>query len=199
MQLLNRRRTMNPKGAVPLPYDAEIDYLESSGGAYINTGIYITQQTEVEIQHQVIAVSSDVSYDITYFSAWQSNSTCAYCFRTGSNSIRTRWGSSSNTDLAVSKNDMITFTVSNGKYVNKNETKNTTKTANIGSSYPASVAFTLFTPTANSPVRIYYAKVGSIDLIPVRVGTTGYMYDRVSKQLFGNAGTGSFTLGPDKT
>lgn len=35
------------------------------------------------------------------------------------------------------------------------------------------------------------------DLIPVRVGTTGYMYDRVTGRFFGNAGTGNFVLGPD--
>lgn len=35
------------------------------------------------------------------------------------------------------------------------------------------------------------------DLIPVRVGDVGYMYDRVSGQLFGNQGTGEFVLGPD--
>lgn len=35
------------------------------------------------------------------------------------------------------------------------------------------------------------------DFIPVRVGQVGYMYDRVSGQLFGNAGTGAFILGPD--
>lgn len=37
------------------------------------------------------------------------------------------------------------------------------------------------------------------DLVPVRVGTTGYMYDLVGKGLYGNVGTGSFTVGPDKT
>jgi CO dehydrogenase/acetyl-CoA synthase alpha subunit len=36
------------------------------------------------------------------------------------------------------------------------------------------------------------------DYIPVRVGTVGYLYDRVSGKLFGNAGTGDFVLGPDK-
>jgi hypothetical protein len=36
------------------------------------------------------------------------------------------------------------------------------------------------------------------DVIPVRKGTTGYLYDKVSKQLFGNAGTGAFTIGQDK-
>ena len=37
------------------------------------------------------------------------------------------------------------------------------------------------------------------DFIPVRVGQVGYMYDLVSASLFGNAGAGSFTLGPDVT
>ena len=43
-----------------------------------------------------------------------------------------------------------------------------------------------------------------IDLIPVRFinelgETEGAMFDRVSGQLFGNAGTGAFIIGPDKT
>ena len=39
-----------------------------------------------------------------------------------------------------------------------------------------------------------------IDLIPVRVGSVGYMYDRVSGKLFGNAAdSGAFIIGPDKT
>jgi len=37
------------------------------------------------------------------------------------------------------------------------------------------------------------------DYIPVRVGQTGYLYDMISGRLFGNAGTGDFVLGPDKT
>ena len=34
-------------------------------------------------------------------------------------------------------------------------------------------------------------------LIPVRKKDVGYMYDRVSGELFGNAGTGAFIIGPD--
>lgn len=36
------------------------------------------------------------------------------------------------------------------------------------------------------------------DFIPVRVGQVGYLYDRVSGQLFGKYGTGDFIVGPDK-
>ena len=52
----------------------------------------------------------------------------------------------------------------------------------------------------------YYFKLVTVegetvlDLIPVRVGSVGYMYDRVSGKLYGNAAdSGAFILGPDKT
>lgn len=68
---------------------------------------------------------------------------------------------------------------------------------------------TIFSHTQNvsydgSNIRLYYFRVkinGEIayDYIPVRSGTTGYLYDRVSKTLLGNAGTGDFILGNDVT
>lgn len=52
--------------------------------------------------------------------------------------------------------------------------------------------------------KVYYLKIYQNDnlvrdFIPVRVGTTGYLYDRVSGQLFENSGSGSFTYGNDVT
>jgi hypothetical protein len=50
-------------------------------------------------------------------------------------------------------------------------------------------------------IRRFYIKnngVMKLDLIPVRVGNVGYLFDKVSMKLFGNSGTGSFVLGPDK-
>ena len=53
--------------------------------------------------------------------------------------------------------------------------------------------------------RIYWLKlydsngVLSRDFVPIRFGSVGYMYDKVSGQLFGNAGTGDFILGNDIT
>lgn len=49
-----------------------------------------------------------------------------------------------------------------------------------------------------SKLRIYsFEVVGRLNLIPVRVGTVGYFYDKISGRLYGNAGSGAFTLGPD--
>lgn len=45
--------------------------------------------------------------------------------------------------------------------------------------------------------KIYISNVLVRDFIPVRVGSVGYLYDRVSKRLFGNKGTGNFVLGQD--
>lgn len=45
--------------------------------------------------------------------------------------------------------------------------------------------------------QIYQGKVLVRDFIPVRVGSTGYMFDCVSLKLFGNKGTGAFVVGPD--
>ena len=52
-------------------------------------------------------------------------------------------------------------------------------------------------------IRMYFCEIydGSTivrSFVPVRVGQVGYLFDRVSGQLFGNAGTGAFTIGPDK-
>lgn len=51
-------------------------------------------------------------------------------------------------------------------------------------------------------IKMYSAKIydGDTlkgDFVPVRIGQVGYMYDKVSGQLFGNAGTGNFILGND--
>ena len=45
--------------------------------------------------------------------------------------------------------------------------------------------------------RIDKAGVTELDLIPVRVGDEGFMYDKVSGRLLGNSGSGRFILGPD--
>ena len=59
------------------------------------------------------------------------------------------------------------------------------------------------TRTGTSMLKIAYFKLKTStgilirDCIPVRIGTIGYMYDRVSGKLFGNDGTGEFELGDD--
>lgn len=55
----------------------------------------------------------------------------------------------------------------------------------------------------NSIAKLYSVKIINSnnevlrDLIPVRRGDVGYLYDKVLGKLFGNAGTGQFILGND--
>ena len=46
--------------------------------------------------------------------------------------------------------------------------------------------------------KIYIDDILLRDLIPIRIGTIGYLYDKISNKIFGNLGTGNFVLGPDK-
>ena len=46
--------------------------------------------------------------------------------------------------------------------------------------------------------KIQSLQLGGLDLIAVRKGQTGYLYDRALGTLLGNAGTGAFTIGPDR-
>ena len=53
-----------------------------------------------------------------------------------------------------------------------------------------------------SHVKVYYFRlmrynVPIMNLIPVRVGSIGYLYDTISKTLFGNLGSGYLGIGPD--
>jgi hypothetical protein len=78
-----------------------------------------------------------------------------------------------------------------------------------GSTYTQSGAYynkrliTLFKANFSGAFKLYAFKIYDEnnvlvrDYIPVRVGDVGYMYDKVSGQLFGNAGTGEFVLGSD--
>ena len=69
---------------------------------------------------------------------------------------------------------------------------------NISSSYTGNTFIYLNTDRVKFyKLKLYDSNGVLFDGIPVRVGNVGYMYDKVSGQLFGNAGTGSFILGPD--
>ena len=65
--LLNRRRYMG--GAKGLPYDAEVEYLESTGTAYIDTGITPTLSYSVEMEFYLVSPLSSESASATMFGA----------------------------------------------------------------------------------------------------------------------------------
>ena len=175
-----------------LPYDAEIEYLESTGTQYINSGL--KSSVNVFVFDTVLTTKSQ-SY---LFGATQgfNVSTIDRVYRATASCIS---NVSSDFDTPVHiiltsdpKNNSITLVIDNSTFIGNY------------TSWRYNNPILLFGIVNNLSVSkiykiaIYINGVLVRDYIPVRVGTTGYLYDKVSGQLFGNAGTGSFILGPDK-
>lgn len=197
----------------PLPYDAEIEYLQSSGTQYIDTGVYGYMNHTYELSFQQITTArmvtwgargqqSYIGYNMTF--TWADDGATKWCVRWESTETRQRY-----VVLDVLDTNKHTINCSKGRVYFDDSYKGTSAGNNddfilehnvyLFCSNNAGVA----NPT--SLVKIYSYKDidenGNLvrDFIPVRVGQVGYMYDKVSGQLFGNAGTGNFVLGNDIT
>lgn len=193
----------------PLPYDAEIEFLESTGTQYINTGFTNVGGCEIEVEYATTANSSGNT--VAYGSRTNANTnTCASFSNDSTIILDFQKTDTNNNRISISIGQLgdrvkTVGTLSHGEiYVNGQ--LSISKNRKSSASFTLAQPLTLFklnnTTWALSPLRLYHFKITKdsaalIDMIPVRVGTTGYMYDKVSKTLFGNAGTGDFVLGND--
>lgn len=187
-----------------LPYDAEAEYLESTGTQWIDTGYASTATTKLEIDLMFTGSKTQ-----QFGSGRSASGVWAILFGYYQSHIAF-WGGV--TQLTRSSNyttnELVTcgFSVPDQTYwIGGNAISDTT----IGTPTTTVQTFALFASknadnTFASPctMRVYSCKIwdnGVLvrDYIPVRKGTVGYLYDRVSGKLFGNAGTGDFVLGPD--
>lgn len=182
-------------------FDSEIEYLESSGTQYINTNVFPNQDTSIEL-----SMYANNSAQQDFFGA--SGDLNAYVY--GAYNGASKFYDNYNDDIAL-QNSII-----GGRLLIK-KTKNVTEItgdSNINythsnSTFTATYSMYLFARRkidgAYRPAKMkcYYLKIWDgltlvRDFIPVRKVTTGYLYDKVSGNLFGNSGTGDFILGNDK-
>lgn len=196
---LNRRRMMgNSK-----PYDAEIEYLESSGTQYITIPGYIPTDYDNTFETKITFLGHTTNSQWRHwFSAYTNESSNTYRIVRNSNSdsfVLVYNGSiagGGGTSIAVSIGTTYdiklypTYVLFNNTHITLSTSRGNQNTGNLR----------LF--STETKLRFYnfkYTKGDSIilDMIPVRVGQVGYMYDKVSGQLFGNSGTGNFILGND--
>jgi hypothetical protein len=189
--LLNRRRYMGGGGS--LPYDAEIEYLQSTGTQMIisnvtfNAGLHVTAYAlytgDFSSTQILFAPSGDAG-------CWCGNVATKKWGITatgfGDSSVKTRIDVyySQKTDLYI-----------DGVFIAR-------QTRSVTPSTPIAI-FDRYNPGRKSKAKLYYILIQDsndnylFEGIPVRVGQVGYLYDKVSGQLFGNAGTGDFVLGND--
>lgn len=208
INLMQRRREMMvASGGVP--YDAEIEYLTNTGSQYIDTGIVLTSDTTK------ITLVFDASFSVGRVGT---NSLMVAISNPNAGVQVYSNDQNSTTHIILNQGASRTFTTST-RYIITTESTATKRTIQLNNGAVASQYFSR-SVSDNSTLQIlgwsdwvtaercargtYYSfkiyknDVLVRDYVPVRVGTTGYMYDRVSGQLFGNDGTGDFVLGNDK-
>ena len=188
-----------------LPYDAEVEYLESSGTQYIDTGYNFSGPCSMYLSASFLPEANERDLFGAYASGGNNMVCGCYArFIFGYNNPGVRIDSAT---FAASEADFdieYSFLGSQGSGGARNLVVNGTTYTGAGVYYN-NLSVTLFraNPNYTSKFKCRAFKIrdaqGNLvrDYIPVRKGTVGYLYDRVSGKLFGNAGTGDFVLGQD--
>lgn len=207
------------QGGQILPYDAEIEYIKSTGTQRIffnnyivnpNTEYYLTLKFDNKASNWssankgvyggvITGGDTDCCFSVNFGGStnqtttlfWWTNKT----YQSGASVKSKDYGST-----IISNKNTIHYTNGNINYGGTNFAV-TTKTTTNGQ------GFTLFGTGSTTPFSAYNMYVYNFkliensitihDYIPVRIGQTGYLYDKVSGELFGNAGTDNFILGAD--
>jgi hypothetical protein len=195
-----------------VPYDAEVEYLESTGTQYINTGVLPANNMSFDTAMMFTELTTG---DHAVLGSRSSSARLQIAQVYGRKWTVGIGGSYDGNGSAVSANTFYQLhgEVSNGKTVTLSANGSQCSTLTTTGGIPTIPVYTLARnrgtyADANSKARIYSMKiyVSSVlvrDYIPVRFTnelgqSEGAMYDKVSKQLFRNKGTGSFKIGPDK-
>jgi len=200
------------KPSPPLPYDAEVEYLESTGdkmaGSYVDTGVLADNDTGLLFEMSNLQIPGpDFNFigcrtDGQRFMVNYYRDTITFGF---SGWINTGW------EFQYTDKHVVSLNFYNDRKI-KFDAQETPITTRITGTLPSIHLFGQhkIDQITSYKYRIYFAKIthGSTlvrDFIPVRIGTTGYLYDRanpyggpIGNGLYPNSGTGDFVLGPDK-
>lgn len=196
-----RRRLLYAKPK-EIPYDAEVEYLESSDGKqYIDTGIYPTE-LDLELEYEG---AKYLSFGWIYGSAAY-NTWIGLCNNVIYSST---WVSRFTLPSFGSNWSVCKFKMDEGFF--KNDTLLQSFSASLGNTPINDVPLLLFAVfdkrinTISSNVndnngKIKWCKIrrnGNLlrDFIPVQKNGIGYLYDKISGRLFSNQGTGEFIIG----
>ena len=195
-------------------YDAEIEYLESTGTQYIDLGRVLDSSIDV-IDLEVMATQrKDVTLGVFGARKDANNKNFSTLISSSNNPANVYMiyiNNGTYTTYRVEATSMATNKVVKlhlEKSLKEIYIDNTLDVSSslVSPNFNTETTATIFSINGSGfekvSARLYSLrwKQGStliMDLIPVRVGQVGYMYDKVSGQLFGNSGTGNFILGND--
>ena len=207
-----RRRMM--MGGSAKPYDAEVEWLESTGTQYIDTGIVVNSQISMECVMAMTSATPIFSVhgmtlpgDHGYFNVgcYDEPTLGAYF------SANSRGGAQISYDrdfhsyfisASLQRIDNTTAHINSGQHIGYNTDTQTYKAPLSIYIFARHITYSstaIYARVRQKYSKIWYNNILIADFIPVRKNGIGYMYDKVSGQLFGNQGTGQFIIGPDKT
>lgn len=188
-------------------YFCEVEYLESTGTQYIDTGVYPADMTYVEAEAQYTRVNIRQTLLGCYVTSGGSNYNTFAGTNVQSNyaNFFAQWSPGNYSGPVASDTNKHFFSFN--KPTKVFTVDNSTTTLEGTTSNVSGQTLYMFATHSGSTIdrqantKIYYLKIKNgdtlvRDFIPV-LGWDGkgYMYDRVSRQLFGNAGTGDFSYG----
>lgn len=195
------------------PYDAEVDYLESTGTQWIDTGVVATFENETSAWIDVILTSLRGASSGT-LALTGANTAYNNGFSISHDSYRIRGSYGTLTTSEYSPSVGTRFQVAVSKYeIVVNGTSYVISPSNSGFLAGSVILFGLrrganVQAITLASCKIYgarFSQAGSLirDFIPVRFTnelgqSEGAMYDRVSSELFRNMGSGEFLIGPDR-
>ena len=195
-----------------LPYDAEVEYLESTGTQWIDTGVTVSSSSHIVVK--MSNLSSDGRWIFGARRGYLDSAVGVHEDAGGNiNEFRFAWGAYLSQDPFVYTNTnvgVVTIDISAGRLTVTRERNPYTYTEQATTqAFTTPCHLALFGLNDNgrviskSSVRMYGAQIDDVrDYIPVRFTneqgqSEGAMYDRVSCELFRNSGTGAFGFGTD--
>ena len=204
MIALNRRRYMG--GGSGLPYDAEVEYVETTSNSKTSTSIFISDVGFVRVVKQYTVQYNASAGDGVSIPAQGSRARC-FCnigLIRNPDGIGFQWSG-----VSSSQKKVIDFDTNEHTFeidvVNKTCTIDlTTVTLIVSDTSVYNDVYFYISGYGNSLLGIRYKSLEIynmnmekvLDLIPIRVSQQGGFYDKISNMLIG---VGSFTAGPDKT
>lgn len=189
-------------GGTPIiPYDAQVEYIETSGTQYIDTNLTLADDKYVIEAKFNISSGSASSYSALFTNRENSRNTYGFAINGSKTWVNPCNNPNSSIRITYTRGIDYTLSLKRGEItLNGTTYTNTSYVANYSTK-----SLWIFRQRYNNSgmsAKLYSLTIshsGNIimDFIPVRVGTVGYLFDKISRELFGNNGSGSFTIGAD--
>lgn len=179
----------------------EVEYIESNGSPYIDTGIKLTSEDIVKCKFELTSTPTSYAEGV-YGTMEKINSTNTFFVLLMRTPNLARVGTSSNqvTSTNVATNTIYDTTLKNGTYIENGTTY--TFTPHNGFTFTTNCYLFARNQASMTPIK---GKIYSFEIVGKFFGIPCYrksdnaigMYDTISNTFFENAGSGTFTKGND--